>query len=138
MSKWSNLLLDINYMKGYADSAAKAVKADISKCTVDEQRLKDAVTAQYYLDQLLLDEQNLIDKWAQFIIRESNTNLVVFRGSKTDCETVMKLRDNMKFELDYTLPNDTDFNWRWYFEEIKELCEKVCRLDNFPSSKNIQ
>lgn len=46
MSKWTNLLLDVNYMKDYAAGAAKVVTIDISRFGMtDEQRMKDAAEA---------------------------------------------------------------------------------------------
>lgn len=64
MSKWTNLLLDVNYMKQYAKNAARVVTINIAKFgEVDEDRAKDAVMARFWLDKLLLDESDLIEKW---------------------------------------------------------------------------
>ena len=66
MSKWTNLLLDVNYMKQYAKNAARVVTINIAKFgEVDEDRAKDAVMARFWLDKLLLDESDLIEKWGQ-------------------------------------------------------------------------
>lgn len=124
MSKWTNLLLDVNYMKQYAAGAARVVTIDISRFgETDEQRIKDAAEARYQLDQLLLDESSLAEKWSQVMIHDFESARIVFRGNHKECVEWMKENDTRgTHEIYYALPDDQNFSWTWYFNELKKRC----------------
>lgn len=124
MSRWSELLLDVNYMKENAVNAARIITIDISKLgrtMVDGYRMREAVIKRYQLDRLLFDEQSLIDKWAQFIVQDSDRN-IVFRGSKEECQDFVKKHSVIwlyELEVLQVFPDDRDFNWGRYFRKIE-------------------
>lgn len=122
MSRIKDLLLDVNYMKDYAKSAVRVITIDVSRFGMtDEQRLQDAAMARYQLDQLLLSEQSRIDKWAQFMVHDFDTNSIIFRGTEKECnEFINESKQNV--ELYWTLPEDQHFNWTRYFNEVRERC----------------
>lgn len=123
MSKWTNLLLDVNYMKNYVKNAARVVTIDISRFGMtDEQRIKDAAEARYQLDQLLLSEQSIIDKWAQMMVHDFETSRVVFRGTIEQCENYIEKEQMVNAEIYWALPDDQNFSWTWYFNELKKRC----------------
>lgn len=125
MSKWTNLLLDVNYMKDYAAGAAKVVTIDISRFGMtDEQRMKDAAEARYQLDQLLLDEWSRIEKWAQYMVHDFDSASVVFRGTQQECEDWI-VEHEMTYpncEFYWALPDDQHFSWDRYFREVESRC----------------
>lgn len=125
MSKWTNLLLDVNYMKDYAKNAAKVVTIDISRFGMtDEQIIKDAAEARYQLDQLLLDEWSRIEKWAQYMVHDFDSASVVFRGTRQECEDWI-VEHEMTYphcELYWALPDDQHFSWNRYFREVENRC----------------
>ena len=120
MSKWTNLLLDVNYMKQYAKNAARVVTINIAKFgEVDEDRAKDAVMARFWLDKLLLDESDLIEKWGQPVIHSFEINSIVFRGTEQECINWLCENDSRGVcEIYYTIPDETQhFSWSRYFKE---------------------
>lgn len=122
MGRIKDLLLDVNYMKDYAKSAARVITIDVSRFGMtDEQRLQDAAMARYQLDQLLFSEQSRIDKWAQFMVHDFDTNSIIFRGTEKECnEFINESKQNV--ELYWALPEDQHFNWTRYFNEVRERC----------------
>lgn len=125
MSKWTNLLLDVNYMKQYAKNAARVITVDVSRFGMtDEQRLQDAATARFQLDQLLRTEQGVIDKWAQYMVHDFTSDSVIFRGTEKECNEFIRSHSQTYFniELYWALPSDIHWNWNRYFNEIRERC----------------
>lgn len=102
MIKLNNILLDVNEMKKYAKNVTKEVTNNITYFNeVDELALIDAVITRFRLDLLLLDKQNVIDKWGQ--LRKERV-------------------DEGLYEFMFVLPDDERFNWELYFEKIREKC----------------
>lgn len=130
MNKIKDLLLDINYMKDYAKNAASVITIDVSrygKTMVDGYRMRNAVMARYQLDKLLLNEQSIIDKWAQFMVHDFDTNSVVFRGTEKECKEFINKHSvnyswNDELELYWALPDDQNFSWTRYFNELEKRC----------------
>lgn len=120
MSKWSNLLLDVNYMKQYATDTAKKVSIDMHRYGITTiQRIKDAVTARYWLDKLLLDENDLIDKWYQYIVYDVYDKVTLYRGSKYICQQWIDLNDcSDSCIIEKISPLDMDWDWSKYLEEV--------------------
>lgn len=124
MSKWSNLLLDVDYMKQNATNASKIVTLDISYFgMVNGQILQDAMIARFQLDQLLLDEQSLIDKWAQVKVYDPIIKSIMFEGKKQECIDWVSENDFIgSLVILEILPTDVDFDWNECFEKIRKRC----------------
>lgn len=137
MSKWSNLLLDVNYMKQSVSKKAREIKIDVAKTNViDKSKLMDAKVTRFLLDVLLLEDEELFQKHAQYKVYDVNSfNIIKFEGSKKECEDYVSENDFLgTYIVLRVLPTDVDFNWEMYFEK----CFKNQKSDNFPSIKNIQ
>ena len=123
MSKWTNLLLDINYMKQYAAGAARVVTIDVSRFGMtDEQRIQDAAMARFQLDKLLLDEDDLQIKWAQLMVHDFDSESIVFRGTLEQCEHYIKKTRRTNVEIYWALPDEQYFSWENYYQSLRDRC----------------
>lgn len=124
MSRWSNLLLNVNYMKKYAADVAKKVTIDISRDKMtDMQNMCEAMMARFQLDKLLLGEMELYDKWAQSAIHDYESESIVFRGTHEECVEYINKNDvNGTMEIYYILPDEKWFDYKKY---IRDTCYDV-------------
>lgn len=122
MSKIKDLLFEINHMKRFAKDTAKNVRFDITEFgTTDRDSMQEAVYARFLLDQLLLDEQSLIEKWSQFKVYDSITDFIKFKGTKQECIDWVSENDFIgTYVIIDVLPSDNDFDWDEYFEKIRK------------------
>lgn len=125
MSKWSNLLLDINYMKLHSKDISRLNTIYISKQgEIDINRLKDAAIARYYLDRLLLNNSDLEKKWAQVMIYSFLSDSIVFVGDERECFDWLKKNDTeFVCKIIYTLPEETYYNWDKYIDDVRKRCK---------------
>lgn len=120
MSKWNELLLDVNYMKSYHQKLSKIVSIDMSEFGfTNREIMKKAVMARYYLDCLLLNGDSLTDKWGQSVVL--NFGEIVFRGSEEECyEWIIDRIGKGFLEMNYIFPGDPKYDWNKYFKKFQK------------------
>lgn len=128
MSKWSNLLLDVNYMKQNAIDKVREIKIDVAKTNaIDKSKLMDAKLTRFLLDVLLLEDKDLFQKHAQYKVYDINAfGIIRFEGSKQECEDYVSENDFLgTYMVLGILPTDTDFNWEMYFKKLNSKFEII-------------
>lgn len=121
MSRIKNMMLNYKSMRDYAHDIADMVTYDMYKYGfTDISKIKKAILSRYQLDELLLDQESMIEKWAQYSVFDNYLDFIRFRGSKEECESYIDVYDQGDLEILEVLPSHYDFNWNLYLANIKE------------------
>lgn len=126
MGRFKELLIETNYIKKCAEESAKKMTIDISrfgKEMVNSWVMREAAIKRYRLDQILLDESSLVNKWGQGEIYDLVFGRVLFRGTIKECYKYMDENDILSsFMVSYVLPDDIEFDWNMYLRKISDRC----------------